>query len=97
MKLPVFATVGLILATAIGLAIGGLMFIWVFINFELEHMVFKLSDFGFSTIAIGLIVVALLYAWLTGAILSVLSIAYGRLTDTPLVPAGPEGHSDPQT
>ena len=79
------------------LVIGGLVVIPVFINFELEHMVFKPSDFGFSTIAIGLIVVALLYAWLTGVILSVLSIAHGRLTDTPLVPAGPEGHSDPQT
>ena len=67
----------------------------VFINSELALMVFQPSAFGISTIAIGLIVVALLYAWLTGVILSVLSIAHGRLTDTPLVPAGPEGHSDP--
>ena len=69
----------------------------VFINSELALMVFQPSAFGISTIAIGLIVAALLYAWLTGVILSVLSIAYGRLTDTPLAPAGQEGHSDPQT
>ncbi len=69
----------------------------VFIGSELALMVFKPSAFGFSTIAIGLIVVALFYAWLIGVVLSVMSIAHGRLTGTPLAPAGQEGHSDSRT
>lgn len=69
----------------------------VFIGSELALMVFKPSAFGFSTIAIGLIVVALFYAWLIGVVLSVMSIAHGRLTDTPLVLDGQEGHSDSRT
>ena len=69
----------------------------VFIRSELAFMVLKSSPFGFSTIAIGLILAALFYAWLAGVVLSVMSIAHGRLTDTPLAPAGQEGHSDSQT
>jgi len=53
----------------------------VFIRSELALMVFQPSAFGFSTIAIGLIVVALFYAWLIGVILSALSIAHERLTE----------------
>ncbi len=75
----------------------GLMFIYFFLVFT----VFKPLVFDFSTLfsitAILMIVVAPLFAWLTGIILSMMSIAHGRLTDTPLEPAEQEGHSDSRT
>ncbi|MDE0539045.1 MAG: hypothetical protein OXH94_10010 [Rhodospirillales bacterium] len=58
----------------------------VFINSELALMVLNPSAIGFSTIAIGLIVVAIFYAWLIGVILSVLSIVHGRLTEAAATP-----------